>query len=101
VRTQKARSRENGNFRPSDPVSPTSEANAWGSPPPSIAQTLATDLEKSPVAETVIDTSLDVASGKGKDKEGLAVAVRKFRGVPEDVQLFEVFWTQVVELIKV
>ena len=99
VRMQKARSRENGNFRPSEPVSPTSEVNAWGSPPPSTAQTIATDLEKSPVAETAVDTSLDVASVKGKDKETLAV--RKFRGVPEDVQLFEVFWTQVVELIKV
>ena len=27
--------------------------------------------------------------------------VRKFRGIPEDVKLFEVFWHQVVELIKV
>ncbi len=27
--------------------------------------------------------------------------VRKFRGIPEDVRLFEVFWYQVVELIKV
>ncbi|ODO11728.1 hypothetical protein I350_00512 [Cryptococcus amylolentus CBS 6273] len=25
---------------------------------------------------------------------------KKFRGIPEDVKLFEVFWTQVVELIK-
>ncbi|KAF8555930.1 vacuolar protein sorting-associated protein 35 [Imleria badia] len=36
--------------------------------------------------------------GKGKEKEG--APVKKFRGVPEDVQLFEVFWKQVVELIK-
>lgn len=36
---------------------------------------------------------------KGKEKSGSPV--RKFRGVPEDVQLFEVFWKQVVELIKV
>ena len=99
VKMQKARSRENGNFRPPEPVSPTtSEANAWGSPPPSTAQTIAPESEKASVAETLIDTSLD-ASGKGKDKEGLPV--RKFRGVPEDVQLFEVFWKQVVELIKV
>ena len=28
-------------------------------------------------------------------------AVRKYRGIPEDVKLFEVFWHQVVELIKV
>lgn len=27
--------------------------------------------------------------------------VKKFRGIPEDVKLFEVFWHQVVELIKV
>lgn len=27
--------------------------------------------------------------------------VRKFRGIPEDVKLFEVFWKQIVELIKV
>jgi vacuolar protein sorting-associated protein 35 len=40
----------------------------------------------------------DEKSEKGKDKDGLTV--RKFRGVPEDVQLFEVFWKQVVELIK-
>jgi vacuolar protein sorting-associated protein 35 len=38
-------------------------------------------------------------SSKGKEKEGSVV--RKFRGVPEDVRLFEVFWKQVVELIKV
>lgn len=28
-------------------------------------------------------------------------AVRKFRGIPDNVKLFEVFWHQVVELIKV
>jgi vacuolar protein sorting-associated protein 35 len=28
-------------------------------------------------------------------------AVRKFRGIPEDVKLFEMFWEQVVQLIKV
>jgi hypothetical protein len=26
---------------------------------------------------------------------------KKFRGIPEDVRLFEMFWKQVVELIKV
>lgn len=36
--------------------------------------------------------------GKRKEKDG---PVQKFRGVPEDVQLFEVFWKQVVELIRV
>jgi len=100
VKMQKARSRENGNYRPPEPASPTaSEANAWGSPPQPPPPTIATDLEKSLVAESLTDTSLGEGSVKGKEKEGLPV--RKFRGVPEDVQLFEVFWKQVVELIKV
>lgn len=50
--------------------------------------------------------SADIASAgdflpvdKGKGKEG--TPVKKFRGIPEDVKLFEVFWHQVVELIKV
>jgi vacuolar protein sorting-associated protein 35 len=63
-----------------------------------------TDSEKSqplppetPTTESLfIDEKL---AGKGKEKEG--TPVKKFRGVPENVQLFEVFWKQVVELIKV
>ena len=102
VKMQKARSRENGSFRPPEPASPTtSEANAWGSPPPSAALTIATDLEKSSVAETLTETLSGEELGKGKDKDKEGLSVRKFRGVPEDVQLFEVFWKQVVELIKV
>ena len=27
--------------------------------------------------------------------------MRKYRGIPEDVKLFEMFWEQVVNLIKV
>lgn len=42
---------------------------------------------------------LSVDEGKGKEKEG--APPKKFRGIPEDVKLFEVFWQQVVELIKV
>ena len=43
-------------------------------------------------------------SGKGKEKEKEVAEpeqIKKFRGVPENVKLFEVFWHQVVELIKV
>ena len=40
--------------------------------------------------------------GKEKEKEKAEEpAVKKFRGIPENVELFEVFWHQVVELIKV
>lgn len=39
--------------------------------------------------------------GKSPEKDGDAPAVKKYRGIPQDVRLFEVFWHQVVELIKV
>jgi vacuolar protein sorting-associated protein 35 len=43
-----------------------------------------------------------VESSQDGDEEGTAEKiVKKFRGIPEDVKLFEVFWRQVVELIKV
>ena len=38
---------------------------------------------------------------KGKSVEKSDEPVKKFRGIPENVRLFEVFWHQVVELIKV
>ena len=41
------------------------------------------------------------AKGKEKEKEAEPEQIKKFRGVPENVKLFEVFWHQVVELIKV
>ncbi|KIJ58735.1 hypothetical protein HYDPIDRAFT_119299 [Hydnomerulius pinastri MD-312] len=69
--------------------------DAWGS--------AVKDAEKNMGAMSVSDSGEKVngsleEGGKGKEKEGSPV--RKFRGVPEDVQLFEVFWKQVVELIK-
>ncbi|KAJ3819534.1 hypothetical protein F5880DRAFT_1616376 [Lentinula raphanica] len=75
-----------------------SETSAWES---------TTSL--SPTVESVIPTVVNgnitdekpadaIPETKGKDKEGSPS--RKFRGVPDNVQLFEVFWKQVVELIK-
>ena len=98
VKLQKAKARENGVYRASSPTSPTSETDAWATPPTPMTAVSATDSEKSPTL-TATDSSFDEKLGKGKEKEGSPV--RKFRGVPEDVQLFEVFWKQVVELIKV
>jgi vacuolar protein sorting-associated protein 35 len=66
----------------------------WGSP----AAGSPTSTVENSVSELTLDEGADGKSEKGKDKEGSPV--RKFRGVPEDVQLFEVFWKQVVELIK-
>jgi vacuolar protein sorting-associated protein 35 len=43
----------------------------------------------------------DGADAGGEKEQGEASSgVRKFRGIPENVRLFEVFWQQVVELIK-
>lgn len=88
VKAQRARARANGATSPErelkneagwgEPTSPTS-------PPPA--------EEKSEPAEE--GETLE----KGKEKEG--EPVRKFRGIPENVKLFEVFWEQVVELVKV
>lgn len=48
--------------------------------------------------DTTTNGTPDAAAQVNENGEA---AVRKFRGVPEDVQLFEVFWQQVVQLIKV
>jgi vacuolar protein sorting-associated protein 35 len=96
VKVQKLKVREN-TYRGS--TSPTTETNAWDSAPPT--PSTAADSEtmvQTPVSSEMNGTLEEKLQGKGKDKE--SAAVRKFRGVPEDVQLFEVFWKQVVELIK-
>jgi vacuolar protein sorting-associated protein 35 len=100
VKLQKAKARENGLYRASSPTSPTSETDVWATPPTPMTAVSVTDSEKSPTV-TATDSSFDEQLGKGKEKEKEGTPIRKFRGVPEDVQLFEVFWKQVVELIKV
>lgn len=75
-------------------ASPTvaSEASEWDS-----RETLSVEATVESVTPTVVN-------GKGVDSANEAADsphTRKFRGVPENVQLFEVFWKQVVELIKV
>jgi vacuolar protein sorting-associated protein 35 len=118
VKTQKTKTRGENGIRSqfSPPSSPTAivhaEANAWGagstpqSPVTSPSAMLSpTDSEKSyplpPETPTTEGSFVDEKSVgvKGKEKEG--GTINKFRGVPENVQLFEVFWKQVVELIKV
>ncbi|KAJ2926654.1 hypothetical protein H1R20_g10426, partial [Candolleomyces eurysporus] len=95
VKLQKAKAREQNANRVSAPTSPTSEsANAWATP--SSPQTPAPEAELPPPTPT--SPVSPSAESKGKEKEGSPV--RKFRGIPENVQLFEVFWKQVVNLIK-
>jgi vacuolar protein sorting-associated protein 35 len=61
----------------------------------------AMSLPTSPVATSTTETAVNgdgEAERKDKGKEG---EIRKFRGIPENVKLFEVFWDQVVQLIRV
>jgi vacuolar protein sorting-associated protein 35 len=87
VKLQKARVRDNGTAA----SAPTSAEDAWDS--------AVADTEKS-MAE------MEVGAGPATATNGISaevhdgLPVRKFRGVPENVRLFEVFWKQVVELIK-
>lgn len=87
--------------------SPTTEAaaaesNAWGSTPTSpVADKEKESDAASSTAHGTEETAVEHEKlDKGKEK-ATEPQVRKFRGVPEDVKLFEVFWQQVVELIKV
>ncbi|KIO21692.1 hypothetical protein M407DRAFT_217984 [Tulasnella calospora MUT 4182] len=90
VRLQKQRIKswntENG------PTSPTysSAGDDWG------ISSSANGTESTPATPTA-ETAVN---GKGKEKDDPNAPVKKFRGIPENVKLFEVFWHQVVELIK-
>lgn len=102
VNAQKARLRQNGASSANGTYAPSTEviAGEWGSVPQSPV------TEKADTEVTALDTPAESIEGeeegekadKGKEKEEI---VKKFRGVPENVKLFEVFWQQVVELIKV
>ncbi|KZT68818.1 vacuolar protein sorting-associated protein 35 [Daedalea quercina L-15889] len=108
VKIQKAKLRMNGhaNGIPSPTAeSVAAESAAWASTPTSPVTDK--DKESDAASSTVHETEETVIEGekvdKGKEKEKEKEKeshVRKFRGVPEDVKLFEVFWQQVVELIK-
>ena len=79
--------------------------NEWGSPPTSPVSAEKPAEPTPPVVngDGTAEGSEGEKDGKGKEKEKEAEPeqIKKFRGVPENVKLFEVFWHQVVELIKV
>ncbi|KJA21857.1 hypothetical protein HYPSUDRAFT_41489 [Hypholoma sublateritium FD-334 SS-4] len=98
VKTQKAKAREQGIYRASSPIAASSESTIWDVPSTPTTATAHSESDATSVTESLPSEVSDDTTGKGKEKE--ETHVRKFRGVPEDVQLFEVFWKQVVELIK-
>lgn len=98
VKAQKAKLKENGIRSPEQSSShiATEGADAWGggfdtsvsSPPPPTSPSAVSATSPAPK---------ETASSASTAVDG---QVKRFRGIPEDVKLFEVFWHQVVELIK-
>ena len=100
VKAQKAKTRMNGSSV-AEPPSAASDDPGWGATSPTA------DADKSFADSTLSNGDAEVngekspTEEKGKEKDNGEVPVKKFRGIPENVRLFEVFWHQVVELIKV
>src|SRR6266478_4152094 len=94
VKAQRTRTRANG---VTSPVREFKNEAGWGEP--------TSPTSPAPAEEkgglTGDAEGEKVEKGKEKEKEKEGEPVRKFRGIPENVKLFEVFWEQVVELIKV
>lgn len=94
------------------PKSPQAEASEWADEAKSPTSPKSpTEGPKSPALE---NGSAPVTEGEKKEKEDgqngesakspvaeKSEGPRKFRGIPEDVKLFEMFWEQVVQLIRV
>lgn len=99
VKIQKARIRQTGVNGSNAPETPSTEvaSSGWGSVPETPV------AEKAPAESEGPEEESQEKVDKGKEKEKVEETpeVKKFRGIPEDVKLFEVFWQQVVELIKV
>jgi vacuolar protein sorting-associated protein 35 len=92
VRIQKARLR--ANTPAGGEGAHTVDVDVWSSEPQSPTSTQPTDVE----SPTHVTHSV---SGESPNEWKGETTVHKFRGIPENVKLFEVFWQQIVELIKV
>lgn len=93
VKTQKAKLRANASAAGSNGTQ-NLDADIWGSEPQSPTSAPAKDVGD------LTQVTRPVGGESQNDEKGDAT-VHKFRGIPENVKLFEVFWQQIVELIKV
>ena len=102
VKEQKAKARLNGTDVVSPPPTTPDEAG-WGatSPDADVDESFKEMSLANGTAESTEPKTPAEEKGKEKAKEEQEEPVKKFRGIPENVRLFEVFWHQVVELIKV
>jgi len=94
VKSQKAKAGQNDGYQVSSSGSELS--NAWATSISPIAPT--TVGSTGPQQNSESESLLTFSVPKRTEKEELTC---KFRGIPGDVQLFEVFWVQVVQLIQV
>lgn len=90
VKIQKARLRANTSSANSDRTQGV-DVDVWGSEPQSPTSARPRDAE---------DPNQSTHTASGEPSENDEALTRKFRGIPENVKLFEVFWQQIVELIK-
>ncbi|KAI8983273.1 vacuolar protein sorting-associated protein 35 [Trametes punicea] len=101
-KVKQARLRQNNSQLSVTTDSATHVGHEWGSTPTS---PVASEKQEPGSPTTTVNGTAEGGevekNGKGKEKDiGEPQQVRKFRGIPENVKLFEVFWHQVVELIK-
>lgn len=109
VQEQKARARATAQSPQMATVpSAGSAEDAWGntSPPGDMEKSFSDMSLANGNADKDVESNglKSPVSEKGKEKVEEKVEpepVKKFRGIPENVKLFEVFWQQVIELIKV
>jgi vacuolar protein sorting-associated protein 35 len=98
-RDGKGKGVQEGERSPKPAVARPAEAAAWGGEEPTVNEG---EGEKALSADGEASGSTSQEKTEGKtDVPAQGQEVKKFRGIPEDVRLFEMFWKQVVELIKV
>ena len=105
VQAQKAKARGEALMTSPPPTSYETDS-AWGAESSTVADTEKAFGDMSVSNGDTVNGLKSPTEEKGKDKEKSedekpVIVVKKFRGIPENVRLFEVFWHQIVELIKV
>lgn len=97
VKSQKARAKENGLRSPGQTASHIGgvEVEGWGG-----YDVAVTSPTSPPAASSSVPATPSVVTSEGAVTLQSDGTVKRFRGIPEDVKLFEVFWHQVVELIR-
>jgi vacuolar protein sorting-associated protein 35 len=89
---------------PPAPVERPAEAAAWGEEAEvkeEEAGSSSSPVKEEENGEAKEANGVDEVTKKLEEKLEIKEGSKKFRGIPEDVKLFEVFWEQVVQLIKV